>query len=71
MDVSPVLADSRCKFPYRWTHCCDKQLYLALCNYAELHNGRFPSGCQLDWMTETTMSNFTALDSETIVSATV
>ena len=34
----------RYKFPYGWTHCCDKQLYLVLRNYAELHNGRFPTG---------------------------
>lgn len=31
-------------YPYGWSHCCDKQLYLSLMNYADAHGGRFPAG---------------------------
>jgi hypothetical protein len=34
----------RYKYPYGCTHCCLKGLGLALLNYAEQHNGRFPAG---------------------------
>lgn len=42
--IASAYGYSRYKFPYGWTHCCDKQIYLALRNYAELHKERFPSG---------------------------
>lgn len=32
------------KYPFGHSHCCDKALYFALMNYAERHNGDFPSG---------------------------
>jgi hypothetical protein len=31
-------------YPYGRDHCCDKQLALALLNYADTHGGRFPTG---------------------------
>jgi hypothetical protein len=31
-------------FPYGQSHCCDKQLRLALENYADRHGGRYPTG---------------------------
>lgn len=31
-------------FPYGQSHCCDKQLRLALENYADQHGGRYPAG---------------------------
>ena len=31
-------------FPYGYTHCCLKQLGMALDSYAESHQGRFPAG---------------------------
>ena len=31
-------------FPFGWSHCCDKQLYLALRNYADINGGNFPAG---------------------------
>jgi catechol 2,3-dioxygenase-like lactoylglutathione lyase family enzyme len=31
-------------YPYGWEHCCDKQIGLALLNYADENGGRFPSG---------------------------
>lgn len=31
-------------FPYGPSHCCDKQLFFALHNYADRHEGRYPSG---------------------------
>ncbi len=31
-------------YPYGWTHSCDKQLYFALVNYADAHDGEFPTG---------------------------
>lgn len=34
----------RWNFPYGWSHCCDKQLYFALREYAETHGGAFPAG---------------------------
>jgi hypothetical protein len=34
----------RQQHPYGWSHCCDKQLYLSLMNYADTHGGRFPAG---------------------------
>jgi hypothetical protein len=34
----------RYSFPFGWNHCCDKQLYFTLRNYAESHDGRFPAG---------------------------
>lgn len=46
--VAALIASSygytRYMYPYGWTHCCDKQLYSALRNYADLHHGKFPSG---------------------------
>jgi hypothetical protein len=32
------------KYPYGREHCCDKQLGLALIQYAEANGGRFPTG---------------------------
>lgn len=34
----------RYNFPYGRVHCCDKQLYFALREYAENHGGAFPAG---------------------------
>ncbi len=34
----------RYSYPYGFTHCCLKGLGLALLNYAEQHDGRFPTG---------------------------
>ena len=31
-------------YPYGWSHCCDKQLYLYLLQYADAHDGSFPKG---------------------------
>lgn len=31
-------------YPYGWSHCCDLQLSEALQEYAENHNGAFPTG---------------------------
>ncbi len=31
-------------YPYGWSHCCDKQVGLALMNYAQINGGRFPTG---------------------------
>ncbi len=33
-------------YPFGWNHCCDKQLYLALVNYADGHGKNFPAGRQ-------------------------
>ena len=32
------------KYPYGWSHCCDKAMLMALLQYAEEHGGRYPSG---------------------------
>ena len=32
------------KYPYGWSHCCDKGLYFLLVRYADEHGGKFPSG---------------------------
>ncbi len=32
------------KFPYGWSHSCDKQLMFALHQYAEEHGGAYPAG---------------------------
>jgi hypothetical protein len=32
------------KYPYGWSHCCDKQLMMALLNYADRHGGWYPKG---------------------------
>ena len=32
------------KYPYGWSHCCDKQLIFALDRYAEDHGGAYPAG---------------------------
>jgi hypothetical protein len=34
----------RYNFPFGHSHCCDKQLYFALKDYADNNNGNFPSG---------------------------
>jgi hypothetical protein len=34
----------RYSFPFGWNHCCDKQLYSTLRNYADSHDGHFPAG---------------------------
>lgn len=34
----------RYRYPYGWSHCCDKQLYTALRTYAESHDEHFPEG---------------------------
>jgi hypothetical protein len=36
----------RSEYPYGSTHACDKNLWFALFEYAETHNGNFPSGEQ-------------------------
>ncbi|WP_020472658.1 hypothetical protein [Zavarzinella formosa] len=40
--VGGVIYDHR--YPHGWSHCCDKQLYMALLNYADQHDGWFPKG---------------------------
>jgi hypothetical protein len=32
------------EYPYGWSHVCDKQLFMALQDYAETHGGWFPAG---------------------------
>jgi hypothetical protein len=32
------------RYPYGWSHCCDKNLAFALVQYADEHNGWFPKG---------------------------
>jgi hypothetical protein len=32
------------RFPHGWSHCCDKQLHMALLDYADQHDGWFPRG---------------------------
>src|SRR4051812_21641519 len=32
------------RFPHGWSHCCDKQLMMALLGYADRHGGWFPMG---------------------------
>jgi hypothetical protein len=32
------------KYPYGYSHCCDKQLMFALLQYAEEHGGNYPAG---------------------------
>jgi len=32
------------RYPYGWSHCCDKQLMFALADYARAHDGAFPAG---------------------------
>jgi hypothetical protein len=34
----------RHRYPYGWSHCCDKQLMSALLYYADRHDGWFPRG---------------------------
>ena len=34
----------RYRFPYGWSHCCDKILSMALAQYADRHDGWFPRG---------------------------
>jgi hypothetical protein len=34
----------RHRYPYGWSHCCDKQLMNALLQYADRHGGWFPKG---------------------------
>jgi hypothetical protein len=34
----------RYEFPYGWSHACDKNLWFALFEYAQAHNGNFPAG---------------------------
>src|SRR5262245_19376168 len=34
----------RYRYPYGWSHCCDKQLMFALHWYAEHHGGAYPAG---------------------------
>jgi hypothetical protein len=34
----------RTQYPYGWSHCCLKGLWLDLYNYAQRHNGHFPTG---------------------------
>ena len=34
----------RHRYPYGWSHCCDKNLMLSLRQYAEDHGGAFPAG---------------------------
>ena len=32
------------RYPYGWSHCCDKVLAFALLQYADEHDGWFPRG---------------------------
>jgi hypothetical protein len=32
------------RYPYGWSHCCSKILYMALHEYAEAHGGVYPAG---------------------------
>jgi hypothetical protein len=32
------------RYPYGWSHCCDKQLIFALNDYAEAHGRAYPTG---------------------------
>jgi hypothetical protein len=32
------------RYPHGWSHCCDKQLMMALLDYADRHDGWFPKG---------------------------
>ncbi len=34
----------RYQYPFGWSHCCDKQLYSVLHDYARTHKGFFPAG---------------------------
>src|SRR5262245_27795913 len=34
----------RDRYPLGWSHCCDKQLMMALLMYADQHGGWFPKG---------------------------
>jgi hypothetical protein len=34
----------RYQYPYGWSHACDKQLAVALANYADVNGGAFPTG---------------------------
>jgi hypothetical protein len=34
----------RYRFPFGWSHCCDKQLSMALLGYADQNEGWFPRG---------------------------
>src|SRR5262245_52092311 len=34
----------RHRYPHGWSHCCDKQLWMALLEYADRHGGWFPKG---------------------------
>jgi hypothetical protein len=34
----------RHRYPYGWSHCCDKQLAMALNQYAVAHGGAYPAG---------------------------
>ena len=31
-------------YPFGWSHCCDRQLMMALLQYADRHGGWFPKG---------------------------
>lgn len=42
--VGSLYGYRRHKYPYGWSHSCDKLLYFALLNYADAHDGQFPSG---------------------------
>jgi hypothetical protein len=47
--ISAVLASGgwlchRWIYPYGWSHCCDKQLMLALMNYSDVHGHAYPTG---------------------------
>jgi hypothetical protein len=34
----------RARYPFGWSHCCDKQLSFALTHYADDHDGWYPRG---------------------------
>src|SRR4051794_37428248 len=34
----------RHRYPYGWSHCCDKGLRMGLLQYADQHDGWFPRG---------------------------
>jgi hypothetical protein len=37
-------AHHRHRYPHGWSHCCDKQLEMALMTFADRHDGWFPRG---------------------------
>lgn len=62
---------NRSQYPYGWSHCCLKGLGLALQNYAEKHNGRFPAGAGCPEASLSLLYREGYLDAETLRGKTV